>query len=144
MEQTLAIFKPDCIERKLMGKIITMIENADFAILDIKMVQLTTTAARAFYAVHKGKPFFEKLIEFMTENPILVAVLQKENAVQDWRDLMGDTDPEHAGDGTIRNEFGETVRRNTVHGSDSVTHAKEEIAFFFSRNELLRINPQKS
>ncbi len=140
MEQTLAIFKPDCIERKCLGKIITMIETNDFTIVDMKMVLLSRPAAEAFYAVHKGKPFYEKLIEFMTENPIAVAVLQKENAVQAWRDLMGDTDPANAIPGTIRHEFGETVRRNSVHGSDSPDHAKEEIAFFFNRLELLRIN----
>jgi nucleoside-diphosphate kinase len=137
MEQTLAILKPDCLQRNLTGKIIDRIEQNGFDISGLKMIRMTREQAKGFYAVHQGKPFFEELVEFMTEGPVIVMALQKEKAVQAWRDLMGATNPENAAPGSLRKEYAESIGRNTVHGSDSDKNAKREIAFFFSESDLI-------
>ncbi|MDZ7314904.1 MAG: nucleoside-diphosphate kinase [candidate division KSB1 bacterium] len=137
MEQTLAIFKPDCLEKALLGKVLDKILTAGFQIKAMKMIKLTRKETESFYEIHRGKPFFTKLVEFMTEGPVVVAVLEKENAVADWRALMGKTDPHEAAEGTIRHLWAETVSRNVVHGSDSIENAQHEISFFFSQVELL-------
>jgi nucleoside-diphosphate kinase len=137
MDKTLAIFKPDCIRRKLLGTIIQRIEKDGFNISALKMLHLTKPVAEAFYGIHKGKDFFDDLISFMTEGPCVVAVLQRKNAITEYRTLMGSTDPRKAKVGTIRYEFAENVRHNIVHGSDSIETAKHEIAFFFGENELV-------
>jgi len=137
MERTLAILKPDCVKGNLTGKVLDKIIQAGFSIIALKMIQMTPSAARAFYAVHEGKNFFPELIDFMTEAPCIVAVLEKENAVEDYRALMGATDPQKAAAGTIRKEFAENISRNVVHGSDSRENAKREVSFFFSESELV-------
>ncbi|MDZ7797673.1 MAG: nucleoside-diphosphate kinase [Candidatus Marinimicrobia bacterium] len=130
-EQTLALIKPDAIAEKYQGKIIDDILNTGFEIKAMKMLYLDKEKARQFYAVHKGKDFYMPLVEFMTSGPTIVMLLEKENAVSDYRDLMGRTNPEKAAEGTLRKKYGETNRRNAVHGSDSTENAKKEIAFFF-------------
>jgi len=139
MNRTLAILKPDCIQRKFIGKVIDKIEQNGFTIKAMKMIKMTRPVAEGFYEVHKGKPFFEELVDFMTEGPCIVAVLEKENAVAAWRTLMGATDPTKADEGTIRKEFAENVGRNIVHGSDSDENARREIGFFFGEAEILSI-----
>ncbi len=137
MERTLAILKPDGVEQGHSGKIIAKIEAAGFKLIACKMIKMTKAVAEGFYSVHKGRPFYEPLIDFMTEGPSILLVLEKENAVQDYRKLMGSTDPENAAEGTIRKEFAENTRRNVVHGSDSPENAEKEISFFFSTSEVL-------
>lgn len=137
MERTLAIMKPDCIQKKLAGKVIDKILDKEFNILGLKMIRLSSSQAAAFYDVHQGKPFYDELVEFMTEGPVIVAALEKANAIQDWRALMGATNPEEAGEGTIRKLYAENVGRNIVHGSDAADTAKREIGFFFSEAELV-------
>ncbi len=137
MERTLAILKPDCVAQQVMGKVISKIEGAGFRILGMKMIRLHRQQAGKFYEVHKDKPFYAELLDFMTEGPCVVAVLEKEDAVTSWRELMGATDPQKASAGTIRRELAKDVSRNIVHGSDSIENAAREIAFFFSEHELL-------
>jgi nucleoside-diphosphate kinase len=137
MERTLAIFKPDCVKKNLLGKVIDRILGGGFAIVGLKMMSLKREQAEAFYDVHKGKPFYPGLIDFMTEGPVIVAVLEKENAVADWRSLMGKTNPLEAAEGTLRRMYAENVSRNVLHGSDAEDTAQREIAFFFSESELL-------
>ncbi len=139
MEQTLAIFKPDCLKKRLLGKVLDKILAEGFEVIGLKMIRLSREEAEGFYEIHRGKPFFETLINFMIEGPVVVAVLQKEHAVDDWRTLMGKTDPHEAAEGTVRRLWAETVSRNVVHGSDSVESAQREIAFFFSKMELMEI-----
>ena len=139
MERTLAILKPDCIRKKLTGRIINKIEEAGFNIIAMKKLLLNKKEAEAFYAVHKDKSFFPALINFMTKGPSIVAVLEKENAVHDYRELIGATNPEEAKPGTIRFEYAESTRHNIVHGSDSAENAKKEIYYFFSEKELVSI-----
>jgi nucleoside-diphosphate kinase len=141
MERTLAIFKPDCIKANLEGKVMDKILQAGFAIAGLKMLRMSESVARAFYSVHEGKAFFNELIDFMTEGPCMVAVLEKVNAVEDYRLLMGATNPQKAAVGTIRKEFAENISRNIVHGSDSPENAKREVLFFFSESELIAIRP---
>ncbi len=137
MERTLAILKPDCTTRNLTGKVIDRIENSGFKIVALKSVKLTQNTAGSFYAVHKERPFFADLVEFMSSAQAIPMVLEKENAVTEFRKLIGATDPAEADDGTIRKEFAESKQNNIVHGSDSVENAKIEIAFFFSEKELV-------
>lgn len=132
---TLTIIKPYAVERNLVGPILNMVNEAGFYLVAIKSLELTVDQAEAFYAVHKGKPFFEGLIEFMTQGPVVVAILEKENAVEAYRNLMGTTDPSKAEPGTIRHAYGESVQKNAVHGSDSDENAQPEINFFFSKHE---------
>jgi len=133
---TLAILKPDSFENGVMGKIIAKIEEAGFNIQAMRMMHLNKKVAGEFYAVHKGKPFYDDLISYMTSGPAVPMVLEKENAVEEFRKLIGATDPSEADDGTIRKLFAESKSRNSVHGSDSNENATLEITFFFSKREL--------
>jgi nucleoside-diphosphate kinase len=137
MEQTLAILKPDCVRRGLIGEVIRRIEAAGFRIRAMKMVHLTKKEAEGFYAVHRGRPFFEELTTFMSSGPCVPMVLEKENAVADFRALIGATDPAEAEEGTIRRAFAESKGQNIVHGSDSVENARIEISYFFPSIELV-------
>lgn len=136
VERTLSIIKPDAVERNLVGKILARFEEQGFQIIAAKMLRLTRAQAEGFYAEHQGKEFFEPLVEYMMSAPILVSVLEKENAVKDYRTLIGTTNPETAAEGTIRKDFAQSQRRNSVHGSDSVDSAAREIAYFFVESEI--------
>lgn len=130
-ERTLSIIKPDAVINGHIGEILTRFERKKFKIVAMKMVSLTTDQARAFYAVHKERSFYEDLVAFMTEGPVIVIVLEGEDVVNQNRKLMGATNPKEAAVGTIRRDFSESIDRNTVHGSDNLENAKREIAFFF-------------
>src|SRR5712692_7696259 len=134
---TLAIIKPDAIGAGNTGKIIDRIIAGGFHIRAMKMIHQTRGQAEGFYEVHRGKPFYEGLTEFMSSGPCVVMVLEKDGAVKAWRDLMAVTDPAKADEGTIRKEFGTSVGENATHGSDSDENAATEIAYFFSRLELV-------
>ena len=138
--KTLAILKPDCIRKNLIGKVITHIQEAGFIIRGMKMVRLTPDSAKGFYEIHKERPFFNGLIEYMTSGPCVPLVLEKENAVEEFRKLIGATDPAKAAEGTIRKLYADNIQENIVHGSDSDENADKETAHFFSRKELLEIN----
>jgi len=129
---TFSIIKPDAIRTGKAGPILSMINEGGFVISAIKMVQMTTQQAEAFYAVHTGKPFFEGLVEFMTSGPVIVMILNHENAVEEFRKLIGATDPSKADPGTVRRTFAVSVKMNAVHGSDSDENAVREANFFFS------------
>lgn len=131
IERTLSIIKPDAVAKNLIGEIYTRFERAGLRILAARMLHLSREQAGEFYAVHKGRPFYDDLLEFMTSGPVMVQALEGENAIQKNRDLMGATDPKKAAPGTIRADFAETVDENAVHGSDGPDTAKVEIAFFF-------------
>ncbi|MFQ5649125.1 MAG: nucleoside-diphosphate kinase [bacterium] len=137
MERTLAILKPDCTSRMLTGKVIDRIENAGFKVVAMKSVRLTKETAAVFYSVHRQQPFFGDLVAFMSSARTVPMVLEKENAVADFRKLIGATDPAQAEDGTIRKDFAESKQNNIVHGSDSPENARTEVAFFFSERELI-------
>jgi nucleoside-diphosphate kinase len=136
-EQTLAIIKPDALRATHAGQILQRIFEEGFKIRAMKMVHMTRAEAEGFYAVHRGKPFFAGLTEFMSSAPCIVMVLEKEGAVKAWRDVMGATDPSKAEGGTIRKEFGASVGENAVHGSDSDENAAIEIGYFFSHIETV-------
>jgi nucleoside-diphosphate kinase len=136
VERTLAILKPDCIRKNLQGEVIARIQEAGFKILGMKQIHMTVSMAEAFYAIHKGRPFYKPLIDFMTSGPCMPIALEKEHAVADFRALIGSTDPREAAAGTIRKLFADSKRENIVHGSDSPGNGKVEIAFFFSGSEL--------
>lgn len=131
MERTLAIIKPDAVLSKHSGNIIDIIENNDFNIVGMFKTHLTRDQAERFYAVHKGKPFFEELVTMMISGPIIVLALEKDGAIKAWRDIMGDTNPANAAPGTIRNLYGTSIGSNAVHGSDAPTTAAQELIFFF-------------
>ena len=131
MSRTLLMIKPDATERNLIGHVISRLERARFRIVGIRMVMLTEPEARRFYAVHEGKPFLDGLVRFMTSGAVVPMVLEKENAVEDTRALIGATDPAKAACGTLRNEIGTDIEKNSVHASDSDANAVKEIAFFF-------------
>ena len=131
IEQTLSIIKPDAVERNLDGEIKEMFKNNGFKILKEKKIQIEKSEAEKFYKVHETKPFYNDLCDYLSSGPIVVMVLQKENAVKGNRKLMGATDPKDAEDGTIRKRYGISIDKNSVHGSDSVDNAKIEIDFFF-------------
>jgi nucleoside-diphosphate kinase len=137
MERTLAILKPDSVEAGSAGKMIAKLQEEGFKVLGIKMLRLTETQARAFYEVHKERPFYGSLVEFMTSGPVMPIALERENAVAHLREVMGATDVAKAAPGTLRNLFGTSIERNAVHGSDSPDNAAIELSFFFSRAELL-------
>lgn len=137
IQQTLAIIKPDATKRNLIGQILAEIEHSGLKIKALKILHLTAEQAGGFYAEHQGKDFFAPLVAFMTSAPIVVAVLEGENAVQHYRALMGATDPEKREKGTIRDKFALSYRENSVHGSDSEASAKREIAYFFTPNEII-------
>ncbi|MGC8870176.1 MAG: nucleoside-diphosphate kinase [Brevinematia bacterium] len=132
MEKTLFIIKPDAVAKKKIGKIISIIEESGIEILAMKMTKLTVSEAEEFYKEHKGKDFFQRLIEFMISGPIVVMVLSGENIIHRVRDIIGDTDPRKAKEGTIRKLFGEDLPRNAVHASDSIASSQREIGFFFN------------
>ncbi|HXG37488.1 MAG TPA: nucleoside-diphosphate kinase [Bacteroidota bacterium] len=137
VERTLAILKPDCVRKQLVGEVVMRIQKAGFRMLGIKMVRLTKETAGAFYAVHKGRPFYDGLVEFMSSGPCVPIALEKENAVADFRALIGATDPKEAAEGTIRKLYADNKGENIVHGSDSPENGKIEVAFFFSERELV-------
>jgi len=140
INRTLAILKPDCVQKELIGKVIQKINEEGFKILGMKMVKLTHDSASGFYEIHKERPFFNDLLTYMTSGPCVPIALEKENAVADFRKLIGATNPENAEEGTIRKLYAESIEKNIVHGSDSDENAKIEIAHFFSRKELLENN----
>ena len=136
-ERTLSIIKPDATERNITGKINAMLEEKGFRIIAQKRVHLSRREASQFYDVHKERPFFGELVDFMVSAPVVLQVLEADNAVKKYRDVMGATNPKDAEAGTIRKEFAESIERNSVHGSDSDENAAIEIAFFFSGTELV-------
>jgi nucleoside-diphosphate kinase len=136
MEQTLAIIKPDAVQRQLAGKILARLEAERFVILGLKMVYLTKQEAERFYSVHRERPFFGSLIFYMASGPAIPVLLQRDNAVQKLREIMGATNPAQAAPGTIRHEHGVDVEKNAIHGSDAPATAAWEIAFFFSHLEF--------
>lgn len=135
-QKTLSIIKPDAVQKNLMGAILARFEKAGLKIVAARMVHLTEEQAKAFYAVHVQRPFYKDLVTFMTEGPVLVSVLEGEEAVLKNRQIMGATNPKDADVGTIRKDFAESIDRNAVHGSDSEENAKIEINFFFKPNEI--------
>jgi nucleoside-diphosphate kinase len=134
---TFGIIKPDAVKANNQGKIIDRILEAGFRIRAMKLIKMTRQAAEGFYAVHKGKGFYDELCDFMSSGPSIVMVLEKESAVKAWRDLMGATNPAEAAEGTLRREFASSIGENAVHGSDSEENAAIEIAYFFSKLELV-------
>ena len=136
-DKTFAIIKPDAVKNGYTGKIYDRILKSDFSIIGAKLLQMTQDQAEGFYEVHKGKPFFNDLINFMTSGPCMVLALEKKDAVQSWRDTIGSTNPKEAAENTIRKDFATNVQENAVHGSDSNENAQKEIAFFFTDSELL-------
>ena len=137
VERTLSIIKPDATRRNITGEIIARLEKSGLRVVAQKRVRLSRADAERFYEVHKARPFFKGLVEFMTSGPIVVQVLEGENAVAKNRDVMGATDPAKAAPGTIRRDFAETIEANSVHGSDAADTAKREIAFFFKDAEIV-------
>lgn len=136
LERTLAIIKPDAVERKGIGDIVSTILAKDFRIIGMKMLHIDKAQAEGFYAVHVGKPFFESLTDFMSRGPIVVLALEKEDAIKDWRELMGATNPANAAEGTIRKKWATNIEKNAVHGSDAEDTARFELSYFFAGYEL--------
>ena len=136
IEKTLSILKPDAVARNLTGKINSMLEDAGFKIVAQKMIHMSKEKAQGFYIVHKERPFYDELTTYMSSAPVVVQVLEKENAVEDYRTIMGATDPKKADKGTIRAKYALSVGENSVHGSDSLENAKTEIAYFFTDDEI--------
>lgn len=136
VEQTLSIIKPDAVSKNIIGKIISRFEKAGLKIVAAKMLHMNEDKAGGFYAEHRARPFFGELVEFMTSGPIVVQVLEGENAIALNRELMGATNPENAEEGSIRKDFAESIGRNAVHGSDSAESAAREIRYFFSAEEI--------
>ena len=136
VERTLSIVKPDAVAKNVIGEIYTRFERAGLAIVAARMMRLSRAQAEGFYAVHRERPFFRDLVDFMTSGPVIVQVLEGENAVQKNRDLMGATDPKKADKGTIRADFAQSIDANAVHGSDSSENAAVEIAYFFPTLEI--------
>jgi nucleoside-diphosphate kinase len=137
VERTFGIIKPDAVKKGNTGAILSMIEENGFRIVGLKTRRISKQEAEAFYSVHRERPFFSGLVSFMTEGPVVVMVLERENAIAKWRDLMGTTNPANAAEGTIRKKFAENIERNSVHGSDAPETASMEIPFFFGAAELL-------
>jgi nucleoside-diphosphate kinase len=136
-ERTLAIIKPDAVGAGVAGEIIAQIQKAGFRIVGMKLVRMTAEQAGAFYAVHRERPFYAELVRFMSSGPVIPIVLEKDNAVADFRTLIGATDPAEAAEGTIRKRFARSKGENAIHGSDSPENARTEIAFFFAESELV-------
>lgn len=139
--KTLAIIKPDAVNDNHVGEIVALINKAGFKIKALKMMKLSVDAAKAFYDIHKEKPFYGELVEYMTSGPCVPIALEKENAVEDYRKLIGATDPAKAAEGTVRKLYARSVQFNAVHGSDSDENAAKEIAFFFGSKELIENYP---
>jgi nucleoside-diphosphate kinase len=136
-QRTLGIIKPDAVAGGQAGEILAMVEKSGFKIVGLKRTRLSQAQAESFYAVHKERGFFSSLVSFMTEGPVIVMVLEADNAIAKWRELMGATNPANAAEGTIRKKFAQSIERNCVHGSDAPETASIEIPFFFSTAELL-------
>ena len=137
LERTFAIIKPDAVAARHAGEILAAIEKAGFRILALRMTRLTEEQAKGFYAVHAEKPFFAGLVKFMTEGPIVVMALERDDAIRKWRETMGATNPANAAEGTLRKRFATSIERNCVHGSDAPETAETELRFFFSTADLL-------
>ncbi len=137
MEQTFSIIKPDATKRNITGSINKVIEDSGLRIIAQKRIKLNKSQAESFYSVHKEKPFFNDLIEYMTSEPVVVQILSGENCIDKYRSIMGATNPENAEEGTIRKLFALNVQENSVHGSDSIENAKIEIDFFFKKDEIV-------
>lgn len=138
MERTLAIIKPDAVAAGHAGAILSRIGEEGFRVVGLKMIRLTRAEAEGFYAVHRERPFFGDLTAFMSSGPAIVMVLEREDAIATWRRVMGATDPEEAGEGTLRHQFGANVERNATHGSDAPGTAAIEVAYFFNALEIHR------
>ncbi|HXZ81440.1 MAG TPA: nucleoside-diphosphate kinase [Terriglobales bacterium] len=138
LERTLAIIKPDAVHRKAIGDILHTIESHGFRIIGMKMLHINKHQAEGFYAVHAGKPFFDSLTEFMSSGPIVVMALERDDAIKNWRDLMGATNPAHAAEGTIRKKWASNIEKNAVHGSDADDTARFELSYFFAGCELAK------
>ena len=136
-EQTLSIIKPDGVSRDLVGKIISRFEENKLRIVATKMIHMTISEAEGFYAIHRERPFFSELTQFMSSGPVVVSILEGENAVSHYREIMGATNPVEAAEGSIRRDYAKSLGENTVHGSDSLENAAVEIAYFFSRTEIV-------
>ena len=137
MERTFAIVKPDAVRGGKAGAVLQRITDAGFKVRAMKLIHMTRAEAEGFYAVHRERPFFGELTEFMSSGPCVVLALEKEGAVKAWRDLMGATDPAKADEGTLRKEFANSIGENAVHGSDSEENAAVEVSYFFSRLEMV-------
>jgi nucleoside-diphosphate kinase len=137
MERTFAIIKPDAVERRLIGKILARIEEAQFTVRAMRMEHLTKKEAEGFYAVHRERPFFSGLTDFMSSGPCVVMALEAPDAIRKWRDLMGATDPSKAAAGTLRKDFGSNIERNATHGSDAPDTAAFELSYFFRGMEMI-------
>jgi nucleoside-diphosphate kinase len=137
VERTLCIIKPDAVRKNVAGEIIAMIQGAGFKILGMKLLQLSQSDGEKFYEVHRERPFYQSLVEFMSSGPVVTIALEKENAVADYRKLIGATDPAEAEEGTVRKRFAASKGENAVHGSDSVENGRQEIGFFFAERELV-------
>jgi len=138
LEQTLSIIKPDGVRRNLVGKILSRFEENNLRIVATKMIHMTISEAEGFYAVHRKRPFFSELTQFMSSGPVVLSILEGENAVSHHREIMGATNPAEAAERTIRRDYADSLGENTVHGSDSLENASVEIAYFFSQTE--RVN----
>jgi nucleoside-diphosphate kinase len=139
MQKTFSIIKPDAVKLGNAGKILAILEGAGFRIAALRMLKLSQSQAEGFYAVHRERPFFGALVKFMTEGPVIVMALEREDAVKKLRDVMGATNPANAADGTIRKLFAESIERNSIHGSDAPETAAEELKYFFTTQELDQI-----
>ena len=137
LEQTLSIIKPDGVRRNLVGKIISRFEENNLRIVATKMIHMSISESEGFYAVHCERPFFSELTQFMSSGPVVVSILEGENAVSHHREIMGATNPAEAVEGSIRRDYAESLGENTVHGSDSLENANVEIAYFFSQTEMV-------
>lgn len=138
--KTLAIIKPDAVEKNVIGEIVAKITQAGFKLRGMKLMKLSNAEAEQFYAVHKERPFYGELVEYMTSGPVVPLALEKENAVEDFRKLIGATDPQKADEGTIRKLYGDSIAANAIHGSDSDENAAIETGFFFSASDIHRVN----
>lgn len=136
LQRTLCIVKPDAVEKKKTGAVLALLEDAGFSIVALHRRRLTREVAEGFYAVHKARPFFGELVRFMTRSPVVIAVLERDDAVVKYREVMGATDPAKAAAGTLRKRYGTNVGENAVHGSDSPDAAKSEIAYFFAASDV--------
>jgi nucleoside-diphosphate kinase len=136
VERTFSIIKPDAVAAGQAGEILAMIQGAGFRVLGLRMLRLSETQAQAFYAVHSARPFYNGLVKFMTEGPIVVMALEREDAIKKLREVMGATNPANAAEGTVRKRFAENIERNCIHGSDAPETAADELRFFFSTADL--------
>jgi nucleoside-diphosphate kinase len=137
VERTFSIIKPDAVAAGQAGEILAMIQQAGFNVLNLRMMRLTESQAQGFYAVHRERPFFAGLVKFMTEGPVIVMALEREDAIKKLREVMGATNPANAAEGTVRKRFAANIERNCIHGSDAPETAQVELAFFFSTAELI-------